>query len=192
MAEDVKVERIVDENGRRVETRVYEVVIDGQKERVIETHVEQIPMALQERVVEKIAPVVTTRKKEIYNKDGKVVESQVEELDNGSMKMAPVVVQQAPANNALTKEDLLEVLREVLTTRESVREVKPTKKKVVNKPKKVVEQEEEEIEDDPTPVTPVTTPTNNKLWEVFEIGAYVVLAGELAFCIYHLVLKNWL
>jgi hypothetical protein len=192
MAEDVKVERVVDGNGRRVETRVYEVVVDGQKQRVIETHVEQIPMSLQERIVESIAPVVTNRKKEVYDKDGKVVESQVEELDNGSLKMMPAVAQQAPITNALTKEDLVEVLREVLNSREHIREVKSIKK--VTKPKKVVapvEEVEEEEETEPTPVTPIT-PKVSKLQEIFEVGIYVVLAGELAFCVYHLILKNWL
>ncbi len=190
MADNVKIDRIVDDNGRRVETRVYETVVDGQKQRIVETHVEEIPMALHERVVESIAPVVTTRKKETY-KDGQVVDSVVEELDHGTMKMT---VAQPQPSNTLTKEDLKEVLHELLNARDNVREVRAVKKKVVvppapPKPPKEVEVEEEE--DEPTPVTPVKV-ESNKMWDWLEIGAYVILSGELAFCLYHLVLKNWL
>jgi hypothetical protein len=205
MAENnIKVEHNIDDTGRRVETRVYETVLDGKKERVVETHVEQIPLVLQERVVESIAPVVTSRKKETY-KDGKVVDTVIEELDHGTMKMSA----KKPQESALTRDDLLSVLREVLTVRDTVREVKPVKQLPA---KKVVAPEPEpepepEVEEEEVPVQPVVkrkvvkvaaepaptpTPSNNKFWEFIEIGAYVILSGELAFCLYQLVLKNWL
>jgi hypothetical protein len=34
-------------------------------------------------------------------------------------------------------------------------------------------------------------PVNNTVWEYVEMGAYVILSAELAFCLYHLFLKNW-
>jgi hypothetical protein len=195
MADNMKIERNIDDDGRRVETRVYETVIDGQKQRVIETHIEQIPMTLAERVVEKVSPIVTTRKTELY-RDGKIVDAVLEELDHGTLRMGTVV--QAPAHpkesDVLTKNDLKEILREILQERDSsIREVKPTKK-VVNKTKKVEPEPVEEVEEieeiEDAEVTP--SKDNNKVWEWVEIGAYVVLSGELAFCLYHLLLKNWL
>jgi len=189
MADDVKIEHNTDPQGRRVETRVYETVVDGKKERVVETHVEQIPMVLSERVVEEIAPVVTTRKKETY-KDGKVVDSHVEELDKGTMKMVPAA---KPQESLLTKDDLMNAIREVVNAREQApREVKPVAKTVA--PVVVApepEKEEAPVVVQPKKASPVVA-AGSKIWELVEVGAYVVLSGELAFCLYQLVLKNWL
>lgn len=199
--ENMKIDRVIDDQGRRVETRSYEIVVDGQKERVIETHVEQVPMALQERVVEKIAPVVTTRKKELF-KDGKVVNSVVEELDNNTMKMSavvPVTPPPVPQVNALTKEDLIEALREVMKPTVRSEEVKSEVKLKVKKP--AVEEEEEEEVVKPVKVKKKAvqaTETDEEVvkeggWgEWVEIGAYTLLSGQLAFILYYLVLKNWI
>lgn len=172
MAENLKVERVVKDDGRRAETHVYESVVDGQCERVVETHVEKVPMDLQERLVETIAPIVTARKKELY-KDGKVVNTVVEELDRGTVKMTP----QLP-DNVLTKDDLKSILQEILESNKAPIKLKKKKKLEVTP--------EPELKQEDVPVK------ENGIWELVEIGAYVVLSGELAFCLYHLVLKNWI
>lgn len=141
MAEDVKIERVTDDDGRLVEKRTYETVLDGQKVIVRETHVEQVSMVLKERTVEKVTPVV--RKKEVYDKDGKVVDTVVEEIDRSA---------------GMTKEEVLALLRELLANKTE----KPVEKAVT---------------------------VNWK--EYVELGLYFILSGELAFSVYHLVLKNW-
>lgn len=192
MAENIKVECVVDNKGRRIETRTFETVVDGQKQRVTETHVEEIPMALHERVVENIAPVVTNRKKETY-KNGKIVDSVVEELDHGTMKMNAVATNKDA--NTLTKEDLRDVVKELLSSREPViekepvREIRLVKKKTVAPTVVKITEEEEET------VVPITVPpikADDKTNEWIEIALYIVLSGQLAFCLYHLVLKNWI
>lgn len=168
MAEDVKIDRSKTEDGRRVEQRVFETVVDGVKERVVETHIEQIPMTLQERVVEKIAPVVTNRKREVY-KEGKLVDTVVEELDNCSVKMQP-----ANPQAALTKEDLVAALREVVNQpHEVVKPVEPVVKRPVFH------------SSDPAPV-------QSKTFDIVETVFWVIFSGELAFCVYQLFLKNLL
>lgn len=241
MADNLKIERTIDDNGCRVETRVYETVIDGQKERIVETHVEKVPMELADRVIEKIVPVVANRKKETF-KDGALVNTIVEELDRGTMKMGSprvdaitkedlvnVVREMASSKNSLTKEDLVNVVRETMKTPKDsltkedlvnvVKEMKTPKdtltkddlinvvkmaapketltkddladvvrealnavaKPIIKLPKKVAEEE-----------VSVLPTKNNLLWDGLEILMYVVLSGELAFCLYQLVLKNWM
>lgn len=193
MAENMKVDRTKTDDGRRVEQRVFESVVDGVKERVVETHVEQIPMTLQERVVEKIAPVVTARKREVY-KEGKLVDTVVEELDNGSVKMQAA----APAPNSLTKDDLVAAIREVLAPAApaKVAATAPLDMDDEEAPAPVVKKKRPVFhEPAPAPVVNplVTVPTqNSKLWDGMEMVLWVVLSGELAFCVYHLFLKNWL
>lgn len=197
MAENMKIDRSKTDDGRRVEQRVFETVVDGVKERVVETHVEQIPMTLQERVVEKVAPVVTARKREVY-KEGKLVDTIVEELDGGSTKLQPVMNPQI-IPNALTKEDLVAALREVVSTqpREVAKpmELDEEEARPVFKKKKKVFKAEAPVAPTPAPVPLVSapaTPVQNKTWDTIEMVAWVVLSGELAFCAYHLFLKNFL
>src|SRR4051812_16583820 len=113
MAEIPQVKYSNNEAGRRVETRTFENMVDeNQKERVVETHVEQIPMVMTERVTERIVPVVASRKHEVY-RDGKLVDITVEELDKASATQMNTVAKET----GLTKEDLIAALREVMTPR---------------------------------------------------------------------------
>jgi hypothetical protein len=65
--EDVKIEKWTLEDGRRAERRVVEHKnADGVAEKIIELHIEdERPLRLQQRVVEKVKPVLYERKFEI-------------------------------------------------------------------------------------------------------------------------------
>lgn len=184
------------EDEHRVEQRVYETNIDGNKERVVETNVEKtlfgIPVSFQEKVTEKTVPIVASRKREVY-KDGKLMETVVEELDGSLIKLHPVtpIVPSAPvvnpmataataapaASNVLTKEDLVQAMREVLEA------VLKKSEPVLELPEDVVPVTPPAPKPEPTPV-----PVQQDSWESL---AWIVLSGELAFCVYNLVLKNW-
>lgn len=92
-----KIERFNNEEGRRVEKRIFE----ENGERIIETHIEAIPMHLHERITEKLASLVTSRKKEVF-KDGQLVDVIIEELDK-PLKMAT-------PDTVITKDNLTETI----------------------------------------------------------------------------------
>lgn len=80
-----KIEKWIQEDGRRAERHVTETKFDkeGQAERTIELHLEDPrPLKLQQRIVEKIKPVIFERKIEIINPaTGEVVERKVETVE---------------------------------------------------------------------------------------------------------------
>lgn len=80
-----KIEKWIQEDGRRAERRVTESNSDseGQSERVIELHLEDPrPLKLQQRIVEKIKPVIFERKIEIIDPStGAVVERKTESIE---------------------------------------------------------------------------------------------------------------
>lgn len=174
MTEDMKIERYLDDKGRRIEVRTYETVVEGKKERITETYVEQVPLEMSERVIEEISPVITTRKKEVY-KAGKKVDAVVESLPSN-------VVAQQSQDEVLTKADLVNVLQE-LFAQMNVRQIGTGDTKMLsgsNVMPQTLKSEE-----------PVVNPSNSML-EYVETGLYMVLSAELAFCFYHLVLRNWI
>lgn len=182
------------DDGHKVEQHIYETDVDGNKERVVETNVDKtifgVPVSFQEKVTEKTIPIVASRKRETY-KDGKLVETTVEQLDASLMKMQPV---QPVANlkstsnftvaepvvtrsDMLTKDDLFQALKELLET--IMKKDKPVDNN--NQPMPL-----------PVPINPVPTPVPVPVQsDGFEGLAWIILSGELAFCIYNLVLKNW-
>jgi len=166
MSDNIKVQRIVDEDGRRVEIRTYETSTESNKEVIVERHVEQVPLALHERVIEDIVPVVKSRKKEIY-KDGQVIDTVVEELESNKMNLSS-------SQSYITKEDLTTLLKELVKSQKHAEE--PVKNKV-SQPLKVEESVPQK---------------SNQLQTWIETVFFVILSGELAFCLYYLVLKNWL
>lgn len=200
--------------GHRVEQHIYETNVDGNKERVIETNVDKVlfgvPVSFQERVTEKTVPIVSSRKRETY-KDGKLVETVVEELDSSIIKLQPAtnttVVNPLPTpvsvvnptvsepvpSNVLTKDDLVKAVKEmleaVLKSREPVLELpdEPVKVPVVN-PVPVVPPQV--LPDRPfkEPTPPVQLANTADSWESL---AWIILSGELAYCVYNLILKNW-
>lgn len=80
-----KIEKWIQEDGRRAERRVTETKFDkeGQAERTIELHLEDPrPLKLQQRIVEKIKPVIFERKIETINPlTGEVIERKVETVE---------------------------------------------------------------------------------------------------------------
>lgn len=179
MADDVKIERHLDDKGRRIEVHIYETIVDGKKERVTETYIEQVPMEMSERVVEEISPVITTRKKEVY-KSGKKVDAVVESIPSNVME----VQQPQRQNDVLTKADLVNVLQE-LFAQMNTRQIGSSDVKMLPEPSvPETPKVEEPVKDKPN--------ANNSLWEHVETGAYMVLSAELAFCVYHLILRNWI
>ena len=111
------IERVYLRDGREAEERVVEKMGDDGclAERVIEVHAEPPrPKFLEQRVVEKVRPVVYERQTDTI-KDGQVVEKRVEALDP-EVKMElrqhlGMVGEQA--SRPLTKQDVLELLGEL-------------------------------------------------------------------------------
>lgn len=83
-----KIEKWIQEDGRRAERRVTETAFDsdGQAERIIELHIEDArPLKLQQRIVEKIKPVIFERKLETINPStGEIVERKLETIEQSS------------------------------------------------------------------------------------------------------------
>lgn len=81
----IKIEKWIQEDGRRAERRITETKFDseGQAERTIELHIEDArPLKLQQRIVEKIKPVMFERKIETINPlTGEIVERKVETIE---------------------------------------------------------------------------------------------------------------
>lgn len=190
MADDIKIERTVDDKGRRIEIRTFETVVDGKKERVTETYVEQVPLEMSERIVEEISPVITTRKKEIF-KAGKKVDAVVESIYTNMVEVQQPVRQE----EILTKADLMSALQELFNSQMNTRLLGSGDVKMLVEPKTLAETPKVEVPvapETPKVEVPVAPKTETAVWEYVETGAYMVLSAELAFCVYHLVLRNWL
>lgn len=80
-----KIEKWIQEDGRRAERRVVETKFDkqGEAERTIELHMEDPrPLKLQQRITEKIRPAIVERKTETINPlTGEVIERKVELIE---------------------------------------------------------------------------------------------------------------
>jgi ATP-dependent protease HslVU (ClpYQ) ATPase subunit len=155
------VNRYTATDGRRIEQHVVETQHEKHKERVVETHIEQVPYALEERVTEKIVPIVTERRKEKFN-HGELVDTEVEQVADESLHLNP------PGPKVVTKADVEEAVRNVLATvpvkSGIAKEVKVKKQKTI------------------------VAPPSNMEW--IDIGLYMILSGELAFIVYQLFLKG--
>lgn len=175
MADKETVNRYAAADGRRIEQRVAETENEaGHKERVVETHVENIPYVLDERVIEKVVPIVTERRKEKYHL-GALVDTHIEQVDDESLHLNPT-------SKIVTKEDVEEVVKKAFEDFVST----PTltmNRSSANK-LKFSEPVTEEV---------VIAPSKpNKISELIDTGLYVILSGELAFIVYQLFLKGML
>lgn len=176
MADIETVNRYSAADGRRVEQRVAETQHEaGHKERVVETHVEQVPFALEERVTEKVVPIVTERRKEKFHK-GELVDTQLEQVSDESLHLSI-------APKVLTKADVEDAIKQALNRMEPPLPKQQMVKKVKTIPVAVVEEEVEE-EAVVAPAKP------NKLQDMIDMGLYIVLSGELAFIVYQLFIRG--
>ena len=178
MADQVTVNRFSANDGRRVEERVVERQTEaGHKERVVETHVEKVPYALDERMVEKIVPIVTERRLEKFDHDGNLMDTIVEQVDDESLHLGQ------PKLKALTRQDIIDT-------------VKTTVKLALSQHNAgIVVQPAEIPEADPFGDEPVfeEKPTfAEKYGKYVDTGLYLVLSGELAFIIYQMFLRGML
>jgi hypothetical protein len=164
MADIETVNRYAAADGRRVEQRVAETQQADHKERVVETHVEQVPYMLEERITEKVVPIVTERRKEKFNK-GELVDTEIERVSDESLHLHP------PGPKLVTKADVEDAVHNVLA-RMDFRQEKTVNNKI-------------SVED----ITPVAS---NKINEWIDTGLYVILSGELAFIVYQLFLRGML
>lgn len=178
MADKETVNRYAAADGRRIEQRVAETENEaGHKERVVETHVENIPYVLDERVIEKVVPIVTERRKEKYRM-GELVDTHIEQVDDESLHLNP-------AAKVVTKEDVEEAVKKAFAGLSPVPTQtmkRPVKKLKITEP--VAEEEEEVVM--PVPSKP------SKISELIDTGLYVILSGELAFIVYQLFLRGML
>ena len=160
------------DDGLRAEHRFIERQDEsGNKERVLETHVEQVPFVIAERVVEKVAPVITERRKETYS-NGELIDTVIEQVSNSSLQLTvPVEIP-----DLVTKSDVEEIIRKVLS------EIIENQANTIDEPEEVVPPEIAEV----IPPEPVKSSWSSWL----DIGLYVILAGQLAFIVYQGFLKG--
>ena len=146
MDDNLKVEKWTLEDGRRAERRVSETKdANGQGERVIELHVEDVrPLRLQQRIVEKTKPIIYERKLEVVDPTtGDVLEQKIESLEP---KYPMQIVQHIATENVsicsknddapITKKELIEILS-VFAKPKQERKAEDANPKV-EAPKKVV------------------------------------------------------
>lgn len=163
-------------DGRRVEERTTEKLDDaGHKERVIETHVEQVPFSIEQRIVEKIVPIVTERRKEKYE-SGKLVDTVIEQVSNESLHLNP------PANKVVTRDDVIEAVR-LAFGEMSVSQKRMVRAAVVSEPEPAA-----------VVIKPaVVTTAPNKWWQEWgSLALYVVLACETGFVVYQLFIRSFI
>ncbi len=133
-----RIERTRDNDYRRVETHVEEIVNGTTTERVITVMEEKVPMEVRRVVKETVVPVVTSRRIEEY-KDGKVVNSAIEVVPEHALNLAP------PKPVALTKEELRLALKEVVTEMGVAPKEVPTPAPKEEVPLKVTQPEEKKL-----------------------------------------------
>ena len=119
--EDVKIEKWTLEDGRRAERRVVEQKnADGVAEKIIELHIEdERPLRLQQRVVEKVKPVLYERKFETIDPaTGNVIDQKVESIEsNSKMRVVDHITtisssdqKQDDINKPVTKQEMIDAI----------------------------------------------------------------------------------
>lgn len=121
MDEKIKVERWTLEDGRKAEKRVMENVgKNGECEKIIELHVEDPkPMRLEQRIVERVKPLLYERTLQTINPvSGEVIEQKTESLEpKVPMQVVEHIVsssKQEPkcddANKPVTKQEMIDAI----------------------------------------------------------------------------------
>lgn len=130
---EMKIEKIVLEDGRKAERRTTEVVdSNGEIQTVVELHLEEAqPLRLSQRVVEKRKPFVYERKIETVDKDGVVIEQKTESVEPKIQMqtiehLAADVAAQSMEDKTAARE-LLEAIKLLVENKTPVAEVKPVK-----------------------------------------------------------------
>lgn len=90
---------------------------------------------------------------------------------------------QKPQPEGVTREELLEVIKSLRQPQEEMIS-KSDLLKELRRPRKKLRIEVPDEEEKPK--------EDSSIWAWIETVGYIILAGQLAFCIYHLVLRNWL
>jgi len=119
--DDVKIEKWTLEDGRRAERRVVEHKnVDGLAEKIIELHVEdERPLRLQQRVVEKVKPVLYERKFETIDPmTGNIIDQKVESIEqNSTMRVVDHITTVSTSdhksddiNKPVTKQEMIDAI----------------------------------------------------------------------------------
>lgn len=175
MSDKMTCNRYKTDDGRRAEKRLIERVDDkGNKELVVETYVEQVPFVISERVIEKVAPVVTERRKETYS-NGQLIDTFIEQVPDSGLHLTTPVVHP----DVVTKSDVEEIIKKALAELLSKQQIEPMVYKKI---------ESKSLSLDPEPQP---APVKKSWWSGWlDLGLYVILSAQLAFIVYQGFLKG--